>query len=99
MGREAGGVQQGVILNRFITLTPDGALWEADIRHVELLTAEVGLTGATGRASPGLKLKREELEEQKHCPHLRRALTGALQRGLGTWRRTAGMLCSQRRNA
>ena len=44
------------ILNRIVTLTPQGLTYEADPRHVDLLLSSMGLLGSSGAATPGQKV-------------------------------------------
>ena len=43
------------LLNRIITLTEHGVLYEADPRHSELMIRNLGLDDGKGVASPGTK--------------------------------------------
>ena len=43
------------ILNRIITLTKEGVLYEADPRHHELMIRNLGLSDAKGCVTPGMK--------------------------------------------
>ena len=47
--------QQVRVLNRVLTWTKDGILYEADPRHVEILIKELGLTNAKSVCTPGTK--------------------------------------------
>ena len=53
IGPEAGDDKSELLLNRCITYTDAGVLWEADPRHAELVICELGLQGARGRTTPG----------------------------------------------
>ena len=44
------------ILNRIVTLTPEGLIYESDPRHVELMVRNLGLDGPKDVATPGVKL-------------------------------------------
>ena len=48
-------LQEIKILNRILRITPDGVEYEADPRHVELLTSSMGLTSANAVKTPGTK--------------------------------------------
>ena len=43
------------ILNRILRICPDGVEYEADPRHVELLTSSLGLSSANSVKTPGIK--------------------------------------------
>ena len=43
------------ILNRIVTLTPNGLTYEADRRHGELLVRNLGLQKGHSVATPGIK--------------------------------------------
>ena len=55
LGENCTGPQQIRILNRIVTLTPKGLTYEADPRHVDLLSSSLGLTSANSVATPGVK--------------------------------------------
>ena len=55
LGEDCKGPQQIRILNRIVTLTPEGLMYEADPRHVDLLSKSMGLTSANAVATPGIK--------------------------------------------
>ena len=51
IGTEDGDDKEGTVLNRAITVTSEGLLWVVDIRHAELIVAELGLcTGSSAQA-------------------------------------------------
>ena len=47
--------QQIRILNRILTLTKEGLIYEADPRHVDLFAGSLGLTSANSVITPGVK--------------------------------------------
>ena len=53
------------ILNRIITLTETGVLYEADPRHYELMIRKPGLNEAKGAVTPGVKPTDLDLEAIK----------------------------------
>ena len=57
LGHDAknGEVQEIRFLNRIITWSDKGIVWEADPRHAELLVEQLGLSGAKEVCSPGIK--------------------------------------------
>ncbi len=65
LGPEAHDDKHGVILNRCLTWTAQGILWEADPRHVELVVAELGLMKAKPVFTPGVKRTYDEVECSK----------------------------------
>ena len=44
------------ILNRIVTLTPEGLIYESDPRHAELMVRNLGIGGSKGAGPPGAKL-------------------------------------------
>ena len=48
-------VQEKRFLNRIITWSDKGIIWEADPRHAELLIEQLGFQGAKEVCSPGIK--------------------------------------------
>ena len=58
--------KQMTVLNRVVTYTPMGIIWEADQRHVEILAHNLGLTDGKGRTTPGQKkLVGKDKDEEK----------------------------------
>ena len=55
IGKNVPGDNEMRILNRIVTLLPDGILYEADPRHTDILTASLGLTSANSCVTPGVK--------------------------------------------
>ena len=55
IGEDCQGPQHIRILNRIVTLTKDGLMYEADPRHVDLLASSLGLTAANAVLTPGVK--------------------------------------------
>ena len=53
------------ILNRVVRITPDGLEYEADPRHVELITESLDLAGCKSVNSPGVKNPDPDLEASK----------------------------------
>ena len=53
------------ILNRIITLTDEGIIYEADPRHAELMIRNLGLDGGKGAVTPGVKPTDLESEAPK----------------------------------
>ena len=57
--------EEGKILNRLVRWTADGFEYEADLRHVDIMTAELGLQEAKSVRTPGEVVKPwEEAEEE-----------------------------------
>ena len=65
LGEDCTGPQQLRILNRVISLTPEGLVYEADPRHVDLLASSLGLTSANSVSTPGVKDPNPDYEAQK----------------------------------
>ena len=65
LGENCEGPQQIRILNRIVTLTDEGLLYEADPRHVDLLSQSLGLTSANSVLTPGVKEPSPDYEAQK----------------------------------
>ena len=42
-------------LNRIVTITPEGVLYEADPRRAELMLRNLGLENGKGAVTPGVK--------------------------------------------
>ena len=60
----------------------DSTEYEADLRQVERFVAECGLEGATGVATPGVKVGSTEPEADEDLPaHLTTAFRGSAARG------------------
>ena len=55
LGGDSGDIQQITLLGRIITWTPSGILYEADPRHIDLLSSSMGLTTANSISTPGVK--------------------------------------------
>ena len=55
IGEGCDGPNQIRILNRIVTLTENGLTYEADPRHVDLLSASLGLGSSAAVATPGVK--------------------------------------------
>ena len=55
LGENCTGPQQIRILNRIVTLTEEGLIYEADPRHVDLLSQSLGLTASNSVLTPGVK--------------------------------------------
>ena len=55
LGENCDGTQQIRILNRILTLTKEGLLYEADPRHAELIITSLGLESGTSVSTPGIK--------------------------------------------
>ena len=55
LGENCDGPQQIRILNRIVTITDEGLLYEADPRHVDLLSQSLGLTVTNSVLTPGVK--------------------------------------------
>ena len=53
------------ILNRILTLTKDGLVYEADPRHVDLLSGSLGLTDANSVLTPGVKDPEPDYQAEK----------------------------------
>ena len=53
------------ILNRILRLTPEGLEYEADPRHVDLISTSLELTSANSVVTPDVKNPEPELEAQK----------------------------------
>ena len=67
LGEGCKGDNQIRILNRIVTLTPEGLTYEADPRHADLLCASMGLTdGAKAVLTPGLKEPEADYDAAKH---------------------------------
>ena len=56
------------VLNRILRMTKSGVAYEADPRHVELLVRSLSLQDGKSVATPGIKLKDEDVEftDQEH---------------------------------
>ena len=65
LGENCTGPQQIRILNRIVTLTPEGLTYEADPRHVDLLSSSLGLTSANAVATPGVKDPNPDYDAEK----------------------------------
>ena len=52
------------MLNRVVEWREDGVAIEADQRHVEIAAEEMGLVGANGVATPGVRVREEEEETE-----------------------------------
>jgi hypothetical protein len=65
LGEDCSGPQEIRILNRIVTLGADGLTYEADPRHVDLLSSSLGLTAANSVATPGVKDPNPDYESQK----------------------------------
>ena len=57
-------VHEIVTLNRLLSWGAEGIEWECDPRHAEILIRELGLTGAQGAVTPGVKEKPAEADEE-----------------------------------
>ena len=68
IGPEPGDDKEGLLLNRCISYTDEGIIWEADPRHTELVISELGLRGAKGRNSPGHRLSEPDPSSAKLGP-------------------------------
>ena len=66
LGENCTGVQQLRILNRIVTRTEEGLVFEADPRHVDLLAGSLGLTAANSVLTPGVKDPNPDYDSQKH---------------------------------
>ena len=55
IGEDCSGPPHIRILNRIVTLTKDGLVYEADPRHVDLLANSLGLTASNAVLTPGVK--------------------------------------------
>ena len=62
------------ILNRILRICPDGVEYEADPRHVELLTSSLGLSSANSVKTPGIKDPEPNFVDDKgpdvDCTHM-----------------------------
>ena len=65
LGENCDGPQQIRILNRIVTLTEEGLLYEADPRHVDLLSQSLGLTASNAVLTPGVKDPNPDYSAQK----------------------------------
>ena len=65
LGEDCSGPQEIRILNRIVTLGADGLTYEADPRHVDLLSSSLGLTSANSVATPGVKDPNPDYDSQK----------------------------------
>ena len=54
------------ILNRCVTWTKEGIIYEADPRHVEILVNELGLHEAKPSSTPGSKITMKDTDEDPH---------------------------------
>ncbi len=73
--------KEAVVLNRIVRWTTNGVEYEADPRQAEKLVAECGLTGANTVATPGLRVSKEDAQNDKPLePHLHTAFRGAAAR-------------------
>ena len=55
IGKGCPGPNKIRILNRCVKLTPEGLIYEADTRHVDLLTDAFSLQKSNGVLTPGIK--------------------------------------------
>ena len=55
LGEGCPGDNELRILNRIVRITPDGLTYEADPRHVDLLSQSMSLEGANSVVTPGIK--------------------------------------------
>lgn len=55
LGEGCGGEQQLRILNRIITLSEDGLIYEADPRHIDILMNSLNLAESNAVTSLGVK--------------------------------------------
>ena len=65
LGENCEGPNQIRILNRIVTLTEEGLIYEADPRHVDLLSQSLGLGAANAVLTPGVKDPTPDYEAQK----------------------------------
>ena len=75
LGPSEGDEQQVRVLNRVLTWTSRGVEYEADPRHAELVTKDLGLEGAKGVATPGTK--EEGTTKEEHAEKLDPAKTSS----------------------
>ena len=54
------------ILNRYVTWTKDGIIYEADPRHVEMFVNELGLHEAKPSSTPGSTMAMKDSDEDPH---------------------------------
>ena len=66
LGEHCTGPQQIRILNRIVTLTKDGLVYEGDPRHVDLLAGSLGLSASNSVLTPGVKDPNPDYDSQKH---------------------------------
>ena len=65
IGEDCSGPPHIRILNRIVTLTKDGLVYEADPRHVDLLAGSLGLTAANSVLTPGVKDPNPDYQSSK----------------------------------
>ncbi len=65
VGPGAKDAKEAVVLNRIVRWTPAGIEYEADPRQAEKLIAECGLTGANTVATPGLRMSKDEAQNDQ----------------------------------
>ena len=65
LGENCTGPQQIRILNRIVTLTPEGLIYEADPRHVDLLGQSLGLSASNSVLTPGVKDPTPDYDAEK----------------------------------
>ncbi len=65
VGPGAKDAKGAVVLTRIVRWAPAGIEYEADPRHAEKLIAECGLTGANTVATPGLRMSKEEAQNDQ----------------------------------
>ena len=69
LGEGCEGTNQIRILNRVVTITPEGLQYEADPRHGDLLTSSLSLSETSHAATPGVKpMDRDEHAEKSDEP-------------------------------
>ena len=66
LGPDEGDSQQARVLNRILTWGPEGISYEADPRHTEIATTELGPKEAKGVVAPGTKEDGTTKEDKDH---------------------------------
>ena len=75
LGPDPGDKKEVRILNRILRWSDDGISYEADPRHVELLSKALGLGECRKVTTPGAKLPYEDDEEEEKSPDVPRMET------------------------
>ena len=60
LGPESKDDKQACLLDRLLTWTEEGLLWECDPRQIELAIAELGLHDGKAKSTPGIKISQED---------------------------------------